>query len=75
MKTMQQFIEENRSEILTGINRFLNHVPRTASCSCHKSGTDHTHENVHQLDDDELEDWILNDEGLYNWARSEGVEI
>ena len=20
-------------------------------------------------------DWIMNDEGLYNWARSEGVKI
>jgi len=28
-----------------------------------------------QYDDDgELEDWILNDEGLYNWALPEGVE-
>lgn len=25
------------------------------------------------LDDDERENWILNDEGLYNWAKSEGV--
>ena len=25
--------------------------------------------------DDERRDWILNDEGLYNWARSEGVRI
>ena len=23
--------------------------------------------------DDERRDWILNHEGLYNWARSEGV--
>ena len=26
-------------------------------------------------DDDEREKWILNDEGLYNWARAEGVKI
>lgn len=25
--------------------------------------------------DDERELWILNDEGLYNWARGEGVPI
>lgn len=25
--------------------------------------------------DQERRDWILNDEGLYNWARSEGVRI
>lgn len=25
--------------------------------------------------DKERKDWILNDEGLYRWARSEGVRI
>jgi len=25
------------------------------------------------IDDDERELWIANDEGLYNWARSEGA--
>ena len=25
--------------------------------------------------DEEREQWILNDEGLYDWARSEGVKI
>jgi hypothetical protein len=28
-----------------------------------------------KLDDKEREMWILNDEGLYRWARSEGVRI
>ena len=27
------------------------------------------------LDDEERENWILNDEGPYNWARSEGVDV
>lgn len=27
-----------------------------------------------ELDDDERELWVMNDEGLYNWALSEGVE-
>ena len=31
--------------------------------------------NRSRLDDEELELWIANDEGLYNWARSEGVEV
>ena len=31
--------------------------------------------NVGSLNDRERELWILNDEGLYNWARSEGVKI
>lgn len=25
--------------------------------------------------DDERRLWVLNDEGLYNWARSEGVKL
>jgi hypothetical protein len=25
------------------------------------------------LDDDERENWVLNDEGLYRWARAEGA--
>ena len=28
-----------------------------------------------RLNNDERRLWILNDEGLYNWARSEGVKI
>ena len=27
------------------------------------------------LNDEDRRQWILNDEGLYNWARSEGVRI
>lgn len=27
------------------------------------------------LDDDDREDWISNDEGLYEWALSEGVDV
>lgn len=27
----------------------------------------------YKLDDEEIEMWINNDEGLYNWAMSEGV--
>jgi hypothetical protein len=29
----------------------------------------------HSRNDQEIRLWILNDEGLYNWARSEGVRI
>lgn len=29
----------------------------------------------HPRNDEELRLWILNDEGLYQWARSEGVKI
>lgn len=31
--------------------------------------------NCNRWNDNEREDWILNDEGLYNWAISEGVNI
>ena len=27
------------------------------------------------LNDEDREEWILNDEGLYEWAQSEGVPI
>lgn len=27
------------------------------------------------LDDDDREQWIANDESLYDWARSEGVSV
>ncbi len=27
------------------------------------------------FNDNERRNWILNDEGLYRWARSEGVQI
>ena len=31
--------------------------------------------NCGRLNNEEREDWIMNDESLYNWARSEGVKI
>ncbi len=31
--------------------------------------------NVGILNDDERRMWIVNDEGLYRWARSEGVRV
>ena len=31
--------------------------------------------NNQYFNDEERRNWILNDEGLYNWARSEGVYI
>lgn len=32
-------------------------------------------ENHRYKNDEERRQWILNDEGLYNWARSYGVRI
>lgn len=28
-----------------------------------------------QPDDEEIEQWIENDEGLYNWAEESGVDV
>lgn len=30
--------------------------------------------NIGKLNDGDRQDWIRNDEGLYNWAKSEGVK-
>lgn len=29
----------------------------------------------YKLNDKDRADWVANDEGLYNWARREGVEV
>ena len=31
--------------------------------------------NLGRLNDKDREDWIMNDESLYNWARREGVKV
>lgn len=31
--------------------------------------------NITGIDNREIRMWVLNDEGLYNWAKSEGVKI
>jgi len=31
--------------------------------------------NIKSLNDKDRQEWILNDEGLYNWARQEKVNI
>lgn len=72
--TLTQFIQSNRTQLDEHIGRRLGHVPKQASCDCPKSGTDHYHA-APKLNDSDRRGWILNDEGLYNWARSEGVRI
>ena len=74
MPTIREFIRDNRAEIDAAINRIECHVPKTASCDCYRSGTEHDHE-PEPRDDAERRLWIENDEGLYSWARSEGVRI
>ncbi len=72
--TMREFIAANRADLVESIGRALSHVPKTASCYCPKSGTDHHHEPP-KLTTEDLRQWILNDESLYRWAKSEGVRI
>ena len=73
--TVRAFIRAHRQRIDDHIRNALNFVPRTASCRCPRNGTDHYHEDATPLNDAERRLWILNDEGLYNWARSEGVKV
>jgi hypothetical protein len=72
--TIRDFITQNRAEIDSAINRTLCHVPREASCYCPKSRTEHDHDPK-PLNNEDRRQWIANDEGLYNWARSEGVSV
>lgn len=77
--TMRQFLSEHRGEIDEAITHARDFVPRTASCFCHRSGTDHRHTDsdgqAARVTDTERREWVLNDEGLYQWARWEGVSI
>jgi len=72
--TFRNFIRENKTEIDAAINSRLTFVPREAGCYCSKSGTNHHHE-AQPLNDEDRREWIINDEYLYGWARSEGVRI
>ena len=72
--TMREFIRANRAELDRLIGGALGHVPKTASCYCPRSGTDHQHE-APKLNDEERRQWVLNDQALYCWARSEGVRV
>lgn len=76
MKTMEQFIDENRAELqrlILGVlyrwdgNGGRGTIPENPIELDPKSSG--------FLDDEALEQWILNDEGLYLWARESGVNV
>ena len=73
--TLKEFIRQNREELDAAIKGSLSFTPRQATCSCPLNGTDHHCGNYSRLNDEDRRLWVLNDEGLYNWARSEGVRI
>ena len=61
--TFKQFIKVNRKELDEHITKAMNGFPAHPSCTTEK------------FNDNERREWVLNDEGLYRWARSEGVKI
>lgn len=62
-KDLRAFITEHRTELDAAIIRHLTRYDKPGF-----------KRDIH-IDDAERRLWILNDEGLYNWARSEGVMI
>lgn len=63
--TMRQFIKENKDLIDIAIYRRLGDW---------EQGTNHSISGM-KLNNSDREDWILNDEGLYRYARMQGVRI
>lgn len=64
--TLNNFIRENRSNIDAAINSALYRHDGNG-------GRGTIPDPPPQRNDSERADWIRNDEGLYLWARSEGV--
>ena len=71
---IQDFIDQNREELSKLIDDAISYVPKEASCDCPLSGTNH-HHKPEPMDDNEITDWVMNDESLYNWAIAEGVDV
>lgn len=63
---MQAFIERNRMELIHAINGVVYRYDGNGGL-----GTIPTPEPSY--DDDEISQWVDNDESLYTWALSEGV--
>lgn len=71
---MDTFILEHRADLVMTIRN------RAGACKGHPAGefdpmgvTVHCDGSCAEPDYDDIEQWILNDEGLYNWAKSEGA--
>ena len=66
--TLTEFIQENRAELNACINAALyRHNGRGGRGTIPTPAPQYAQSEIHL--------WILNDEGLYRWARSEGVRI
>ena len=64
--TMKQFIQANRAELDEAINSVLYRWDGNG-------GEGQVPNPPPKRGDEERKMWIVNDEYLYNWARSEGV--
>lgn len=68
MASMREFIKQNRNEIDNCINSVLFRYDGNG-------GRGTVPNPPPKRNDAERRDWVLNDEGLYLWARREGVRI
>jgi len=66
--TIEDFIGQNRDEL----NAAINHVMYRWDGN---GGRGVVPDPAPVYDDDEIEQWIENDEGLYLWAQAEGVPV
>ena len=67
-KPLSEFIEENRAELVRLINAAIYRWDGNG-------GRGTVPDSPPALDDEDLEQWIANDEGLYLWAKSEHVNV
>jgi hypothetical protein len=65
---MREFIKQHRKEIDDAINAVIYRHDGNG-------GRGTIPYPAPTRNDDEREQWIQNDEGLYSWARSEGVRV
>ena len=66
--TLKEFIRQNRGQIDDTINRETYRWDG-------KGGPGTIPTPAPTYNDEDRRQWVLNDEGLYQWARSEGVKI